>query len=167
MIKKVKVLTKESSCLRTRVAVSVTIVFIMTALLVPRSLSHEPSQRSIGEMGHEMKSNQVSQKPITSTIRVQHQIVKILDISNVGKVEADLTSNELVLTSYAPSYGGMFVWLFDGTISHGSGHYYVYGPKRVTLQPGLCYMVTISRHDKMGVAFFRIAEGRLALKVLE
>ena len=108
-----------------------------------------------------------SQQPPLVRGQVSHQIVTIMDIRQVGKVETDLMLKELIFTSYAPSSGGMRISLFgDGTLIRETGSY-VYGPKRVTLAPGTFYMVTISRDDKIGVAYFRMLGGHLALKVIE
>jgi len=151
MIKKANLLMKEYSYLMAHWLVSVAIVLIMIIL-----------------MGAVSPSHQVSKKPISRELKVPPQIVTILDVNEVGKVEADLTSNELIFTSYQPGRGGTYVRLFDeGTLVRETG-VYVYRPKRVTMSKGHFYMATIIHDDKIGIAYFRISpEGNLAKKVVE
>jgi len=151
MIEKANLLVKEYSYPRAQWPVSVAIVFIMIILMGAASPSH-----------------QVSKKPISRELKVPPQIVTILDVNEVGKVEADLTSNELIFTSYQLGRGGTYVRLFDeGTLVREVSPY-VYRPKRVTMSKGHFYMVTIIHDDKIGIAYFRISpEGNLAKKVVE
>ena len=151
MIKKANLLVKEYSYPMAQGAVSVAIVFMMIIL-----------------MGAVSPSYQVSKKPISREYKAPPQIVTILDVNEVGKVEVDLTSNELIFTSYQLGRGGTYVRLFDeGTLVRETG-VYVYRPKRVTMLRGHFYMVTIIHNDKIGIAYFRISpEGNLAKKVVE
>jgi hypothetical protein len=98
--------------------------------------------------------------PRTSPPDRPHELERILYVHDVGKVEADLMTNELILTTFRKGKGGMRINLFSD-YTRVPIQSYIYDVVRVPLDDFKIYVITITADDKVGYATFQLKEGRL------
>ena len=103
--------------------------------------------------------------PRTSPETRPHDIESILFVSNVGKAEVDLMTNELILTTFRKGEGGMRVNLF-ADYARVSIQSYIYNVARVPLEDFKIYVITITADDRVGMATFQLKEGKLYIREL-
>jgi len=100
------------------------------------------------------------QLPRVSPEATSHELESILNVHDVGKVEVDLFTNELILTTFRQGQGGMRVYLF-GNYARVPVQSYVYDVVTVSLEDFKIYVVTITAEDKVGKATFQLKDGKL------
>lgn len=98
--------------------------------------------------------------PRTSPPDRPHELERILYVRDVGKVEADLMTNELILTTFRKGKGGMRINLFSD-YTRVAVQSYIYDVVRVPLDDFKIYVITITADDKVGYATFQLKEGKL------
>ena len=98
--------------------------------------------------------------PRTSPESRTHDIEQILHIHGVGKVEVDLMTNELTLTTFRKGQGGMRINLFSD-YARVPVQSYIYDVVRVPLDDFKIYVITITADNKVGTVTFQLKEGKL------
>jgi len=98
--------------------------------------------------------------PRTSPETRPDEIEQILHIYNVGKVEVELMTNELILTTFRKGKGGMRFNLFSD-YTRVPIQSYIYDVVRVPLDDFKIYVITITADNKVGTATFQLKEGKL------
>lgn len=98
--------------------------------------------------------------PRTSPETRPQDIEQILSIHDVGKVEVELMTNELVLTTFRKGHGGMRINLFSD-YTRVPLQSYIYDVVRVPLDDFKIYVVTITANNKVGTVTFQLKEGKL------
>ncbi len=98
--------------------------------------------------------------PRTSPEALPHDIEQILYIHDIGKVEVDLMTNELILTTFRKGKGGMRINLFSD-YSRVPIQSYIYDVVRVPLDDFKIYVITITADNKVGTVTFQMKEGKL------
>jgi hypothetical protein len=87
----------------------------------------------------------------------------ILNANNVGKVEVNLKTNELILTTFRKGLRGMRVNLFSD-YTRVPIQSYVYDEVKVTLEDFKIYVVTITAEGNVGMATFQLEDGKLFIR---
>ncbi|MDH5468665.1 MAG: hypothetical protein OEY25_14720 [Candidatus Aminicenantes bacterium] len=98
--------------------------------------------------------------PRTSPETRPHDIEQILYIPGVGKVEVELMTNELILTTFRKGHGGMRINLFSD-YTRVPIQSYIYDVIRVPLDDFKIYVITITADNKVGTVTFQLKEGKL------
>jgi hypothetical protein len=99
-------------------------------------------------------------------------MIKILDIPNIGKVEADTDNMKLVFTCYNPSLSPMEYSILAGNTYSQSEAGGSVSPevqpavKREPLPHYITFMVTIGRYQKIATAVCRENDGLIGYKVI-
>jgi len=103
------------------------------------------------------------QLPRSSPETTPQELEVILNVNNVGKVEANLLTNELILTTFRKGQGGMRVNLFSD-YTRILIQSYVYDEVKVKLEDFKIYVVTIAAEYSVGMATFQLQEGKLFIR---
>jgi len=103
--------------------------------------------------------------PRTSPETRPHDIESILYVYDVGKAEADLMNNELILTTFRKGEGGMRINLFADYVRVPIQSY-IYDVVRVPLEDFKIYVITITADARVGMATFQLKEGKLYIREL-
>jgi hypothetical protein len=94
----------------------------------------------------------------TAAARTPHEMVTIID--DVGKVEADLTSMELVITRTARD-GSLVLKLFKDFVRVPVATYVYHDPVRCSIEGLNLYVVSISNDHGFAMAAFQLVKGKL------
>jgi hypothetical protein len=87
----------------------------------------------------------------------------ILNIDDVGKIEVNPLTNELILSTFRKGQGGMRVNLFSD-FERVLIQSYVYDKVKVKLEDFKIYVVTIAAEERVGMATFQLKEGKLYIR---
>jgi len=113
--------------------------------------------------GPSVQRKPLPQLPRSSPETTPQELEVILNVNNVGKVEANLLTNELILTTFRKGQGGMRVNLFSDYI-RVLIQSYVYDEVKVKLEDFKIYVVTIAADDSVGMVTFQLKEGKLFIR---
>ncbi|NIO22370.1 MAG: hypothetical protein GTN76_17005 [Candidatus Aenigmarchaeota archaeon] len=101
--------------------------------------------------------------PRSSPETTPQELEVILNVHNVGKAEVDLSTNELILTTFRKGQGGMRVNLFSD-YTRVLIQSFVYDEVIVSLEDFKIYVVTIAAEDSVGMVTFQMKYGRLFIR---
>jgi hypothetical protein len=113
--------------------------------------------------GPSVQRKPLPQLPRSSPETTPQELEVILNVNNVGKVEANLLTNELILTTFRKGQGGMRVNLFSD-YTRVLIQSYVYDEVKVKLEDFKIYVVTIAADDSVGMVTFQLKEGKLFIR---
>lgn len=98
--------------------------------------------------------------------RTPHEIVLILEEPYLGKVEADLTGKEIIITNIQRA-GSLILKLFKDFVKVPASTFIYRDPARVPLEELSLYLVSVSSEDGFAMAAFQLVKGNLHIVRLD